>query len=181
MSRRFRIRTLMALTGTVCSLSGCYLSHERAPAPPPEVDAGCIPVPTIDSGVVPAESVDLLIMVDNSNSMAEEQESLARELPNIVRAITSGDVDLDGRQDFTPVGSLQVGVISSDMGTGGFRVPTCAEPGFGEDGIFRTVGSSGPDCEAMYPPFLTFEPAAAITPEEFARDVGCVTRLGTGG
>src|SRR5690348_2498849 len=86
------------------------------------------------------ENVDLLFVVDNSGSMSEEQASLANQIPRLVNVLASGDADADGTPDFPAVPSLHVGVISTDMGTGGYRVPTCDEPNFGDDGILATTG-----------------------------------------
>lgn len=93
---------------------GCQSSEPAAscPCPPPRV------------GVSNADAVDLLFMVDNSNSMGEEQASLIAEFATLVEALTSGElVRADGSaQAVSPVMSLRVGVVSSDMGTGGFLV-----------------------------------------------------------
>ncbi|MEM9070900.1 MAG: hypothetical protein AAGE52_20490 [Myxococcota bacterium] len=134
------------------------------------------------------ENVDLLFMMDNSNSMSEEQVAIAREIPNLVRTLASGDIAdpatglPDGEQDFPPVRSLHVGVVTSDMGTGGFLVPTCAESNFGGDGILRTQGNvSISGCMATFPSFLEFRPADGGDPTAFASDVECVAVLGTNG
>jgi hypothetical protein len=127
--------------------------------------------------------LDMLLMVDNSNSMTEEQYSLAAELPRMARALATGDVDGDGVQDFPAVADLHLGIVSSDMGTGGYRVPTCAEPNFGDDGVLRNAGNpTVPGCSNAYPNFLTFvadDPLA--DPDAFAADAACVARMGTGG
>jgi len=124
--------------------------------------------------------VDLLFMIDNSNSMSEEQTSLAMQLPRLVRTLASGDLDLDGLPEFRPVRSLQVGVVTSDMGTGGFVVPTCTAPETGDDGILRTRGDTARSgCMGSYPRFLSFSPGT--DPDAFATDVGCLARQGTGG
>src|SRR3954462_2244530 len=59
--------------------------------------------------------VDLLFVVDNSGSMAEEQATLGKELPRLVKVLTSGDLEGDGEQDFKPV-DLHFGVVSTDLG-----------------------------------------------------------------
>jgi len=130
--------------------------------------------------VLNVDEVDLLFMIDNSGSMAEEQTSLAEQFPRLVTVLASGDIDGDGTQDFPPVRSLRVGVISSDMGTGGFMVPTCLEPSFGDDGVLRTQGNTAvPGCMATYPRFLPFMPPEDPTP--FAQEFTCVASMGTGG
>jgi len=46
------------------------------------------------------DEVDLIFLVDNSGSMADEQVALQRELPSLVSALVSGDQDGDGVEDF---------------------------------------------------------------------------------
>src|SRR5215510_6653175 len=55
------------------------------------------------------QDVDLLVMVDNSSSMREEQANLTGNLPQMVQELTEGE---------RKARSLHVGVISSDMGNG---------------------------------------------------------------
>lgn len=171
------------------TLLGCTETHtimELDGEVPRGVDGG--PPRPPDSGRLPSgrcirgAPVDLLLVVDNSNSMTEEQASLATDLPFLMRALASGDLDEDGVRDFIPVEDLQVGVISTDMGTGGYRVPTCNEPNFGDDGILRTQGNTTiAGCVASYPPFLSFRSRDGTSPDAFAQDVTCVARMGTGG
>ncbi|MBX7191482.1 MAG: hypothetical protein K1X94_05470 [Sandaracinaceae bacterium] len=136
-------------------------------------DAGPLLVPT---------TVDLLFLVDDSSSMAEEQANLIAELPRLIRVLASGDRDGDGTRDFTPPTSLHVGFVTSDMGAGPFGgVPTC-RAGLGDDGILRAESrlTTAP-CSAVYPSgVFSFAPdtddAAA-----FASTLGCVASVGTGG
>ena len=123
-------------------------------------------------------SVDMLFMVDNSNSMTEEQASLAAELPRMVRVLATGDLNGDGTPESPPVRDLHLGVVTSDMGTGGFTVPTCPRSDFGDDGLLQTTGR-GTGCLASYPRFLTY--ASGGDPAALARDFACVATLGTGG
>jgi hypothetical protein len=126
--------------------------------------------------------VDVLFVVDNSGSMAEEQVSLAEQLPRMVRALTSGDVDGDGTQDFPAAADLHLGVVTTDMGTAGHELPTCSEPMHGDDGILRTAGDpTDATCMATYPAFVEFDPEAGDTVEQAAADFSCVARAGTAG
>ena len=172
-------RAVATVSGVVCRGAGVGACLDREPKPL---------TPCTVSGVVQhvpytnVEEVDLLFVVDNSGSMTEEQSSLIDQFPRLVRVLASGDQDGDGLEDFPPVRSLQIGVVSTDMGTGGFRVPTCAEPNFGDDGILLTRGyTANPDCAATYPPFLGYEPSSGGDPAAFAQDVSCVATLGTNG
>jgi hypothetical protein len=112
------------------------------------------------------DEVDLLVMVDNSNSMAQEQAHLTEEFQTIIDGLTRSVTD------------LHVGVISSDVGTGGFAVQTCDNPWSGDDGILVDT-SEVPGCGGAYPRFLTF--AEGNDPAEIAADFACIATLGTGG
>ena len=67
--------------------------------------------------------LDVLLMVDSSGSMAEEQAALAAQIPRLARALATGDANGDGVQDFPALESVRFGVVSSDMGTGSDFVP----------------------------------------------------------
>ncbi|MEC7525386.1 MAG: hypothetical protein VYE22_36215 [Myxococcota bacterium] len=196
------MKTTMWMVATAAWIAtGCYTSSElevdgggvgaRLPdgrvIPAPGTPDGRAPSP-VDSGPPPppppppTPDVDLLLVIDNSGSMSEEQFSLAVELPEIVRALGTGDLDGDGARDAPSVDSLHVGVITPDMGTGGFTVPTCARADFGDDGVFRTQGRIDiMGCMPNYPSFLHWTPTRRTTAEEFAEQVGCVAMVGTGG
>lgn len=122
-------------------------------------------------------ALDVLLLLDNSGSMAEEQANLAVQLPALIAALATGDADGDGIQDFPIIDSLQIGSISSDMGTGGFNIPTCDEPNFGDDGVFLQH-ADGPSCAASYPAIQNFEGGDA---DAFASSVQCVAMTGTQG
>lgn len=125
------------------------------------------------------EKVDVLFMVDNSNSMTEEQMSLAVQLPHVARVLATGDRNEDGVEDFPPVRDLHLGVVTSDMGNLGFPVPTCTTT-FGDDGILVTRGNTAlTGCMATYAPYLAFTPPGDAV--RFGNDFACVARVGTGG
>ena len=131
--------------------------------------------------------LDVLLMVDNSNSMSEEQVALAMQIPRLARALATGDSDGDGVQDFPALESVRVGVVSSDMGVGGFPVPTCdggtAGALFGDDGVLRTAGAPHiPGCATSYPPVAEAgADSSAAELEAFVSQVSCVATIGTGG
>jgi hypothetical protein len=129
----------------------------------------------------PVTEVDLLLLVDDSSSMSEEQVLLLRELPAMVRALASGDLDDDGRSDVRGVTSLHVGVITPDLGAGPFAaVPTCAV-GLGDDGILRDASRSVTPCGTTLPSnVLAFAPASDDE-AEFVEALACVASTGTRG
>jgi hypothetical protein len=180
-SRTKRARLL--LPGVILTLvaGGCIEREGRPVNPCTQVTvAQTIQVNNVDK-------VDLLFMVDNSNSMTEEQASLAAEFPDMIQILTSGDFNLDDdnddEDDFEPVRDLNVGIITSDMGVlGAPGVPTCGRADFGDDGVLRTQGRTDiAGCAATYPGILNFRAGSGVTPTAFARDVACVANVGIGG
>ncbi|MEO0326874.1 MAG: hypothetical protein AAF447_28285, partial [Myxococcota bacterium] len=179
---------LVASLAAIAALWGCS-ERELRPLNPCtfSVSQDDIDIDTVDE-------VDLLFMIDNSGSMQEEQASLADEIPVLVRTLASGELlnpDTGAViRDFPPVRSLRVGVITSDMGTGGFRVPTCTDSRFGDDGLLINRGDAADTrCMSSYPSFFEFErdPTAddatvAAAVSQLAVDVSCVAQgLGTDG
>jgi hypothetical protein len=123
------------------------------------------------------DKVDLLFVVDNSNSMKEEQDALKQQFPTLIKTLTSGQ-RADGTV-FPAVKSLHLGVVSTDMGLIGVPGIAQCDPNRGDDGILQHAGGA-PGCKMAYPSFLTFE-LATSNPDEVAQDFGCIATLGTGG
>ena len=185
-------------------LVGCP-NQELAPLEPCTVSGVTLNVP--QEGV---DKVDLLFVIDNSNSMAEEQQNLKAQLPRMVQVLTSGDKGdpnlPDDERFFTPVKSLQLGVTSTDLGAGGYDVTsmtaagttTCSTP---EDGVLLndvTIGTNGfqyedppqsgnvvmvagdPNCASVSVPRYQTFMPPG-DPGMVAFDFGCVATLGVNG
>lgn len=73
-----------------------------------------------------AGSVDLLVVVDDSNSMTRGQDYLAANINQTVMAL----LQRNGVRD------VRVGVVSTDLGTSGSTVPSCMGPR-GDDGLLN--------------------------------------------
>ena len=141
--------------GTVCPSGAC-------------ADGRCCTVEAAGGG-----ALDLLLLIDNSNSMGEEQYLLVDALPALLTALTSGSFE---GSTFAAYDDIHVGVVTTDMGVGGFVVPTCASAAVGQDGQLQTVGDVG--C-GSYPTFLTYSPGGSVA--TLADDVGCLVVQGTSG
>lgn len=105
-------------------------SQELAPLVPCTIAGTFIDVQ--QSGV---DQVDLLFVVDNSGSMSDEQVKLNQQLQHLVSVLATGDLDglpnANGRPDFTPVSSLHLGVVSTDLGINGQTgVVSCGDSSF---------------------------------------------------
>lgn len=129
------------------------------------------------------DKLDLLMMVDNSNSMVGEQQSLKREFPKLINVLTTGYRYPDDPNPFPPVKDMHVGVVSSDMGIPGVELGACHADG-GDDGRLQNV-PHGDSCDAAYPSFLRFigDPnvGPVSDPNKLANDVACIAALGTSG
>jgi hypothetical protein len=126
------------------------------------------------------DKVDLLFVIDNSNSMAGEQAQLRAQFPRLMEALTTGLRSPDDTRPFTPVRDLHVGVVSTDMGIPGVELPPSCHADGGDDGKLQNTPRGGAECEASYPPFLSYQ-AGSSDPEKLAQDFACVAALGTGG
>lgn len=193
-----RIGAILTITAVSLTATGC-LERELSPLNP------CAQQGTDQQvRINNVEKVDVLFVVDNSGSMAEEQRALREQLPRLVGVLATGDLEFgqpgdpaEGIRDFSPVRDLHVGVISTDMGTGGFQQDTCDEPLFGDDGILQNRGNPARDpeldCASTYDRFLSFEnpDGDRCAPDEegnlpaecqdFADAFQCVSALGTEG
>ena len=167
-ARKFGV---LLIAASVLATTGC-LDRDLRPLNPCTV-SGVVRKVKVSN----VDKVDLLFMVDNSNSMAEEQASLSEQFPNLVRTLASGELTVTNAmgettvETFPPVKSLRVGVVSSDMGTGGFTVPTCLEPGFGD--AWHVLGQACrqlgrlDDAIAAHERAVACEPGNALVREEF--------------
>ena len=156
----------------------------------------------IDREVKKANIIDLLFVVDNSKSMAQEQAKLRAQIPRMIGVLTTGDRTPENgfeNNDFQPVKDLHLAVVSSDMGLPGLAPgdnpdTTGACNGTGDDGRFRRNISEaiaeGMSCPGIgdYPLFLEHiredkEDRATTLQraETTAEDFGCLAALGTSG
>jgi len=128
-----------------CSVAAALVScMDREPAP-------VCPVPTelnqSASFIAPFEGVDMLVVVDNSGSMAEEQEVLATSFFTLVNSL----VDPLPGWKYPPADDVRIAVVSSDMGLQWGGKPYEAGDGWpndaipctaaGDNGNFQTYGS----------------------------------------
>lgn len=123
--------------------------------------------------------VDMIWVIDNSNSMAEEQASLAENFPVLIETLTTPpDADGDGFPDFEPITDLRIGIVTTDMGVGDNPGVIGCPPGNGDDGVFVSDARSGCGTSLGDPPWLQFDGDNAT---QFNDDFACLSELGTNG
>ncbi len=161
--------------------------------------------PCVVSGVVQdvpisrIDSVDVLFVIDNSESMQEEQLLLSTKIVEVVQALADGGESNPNIPDFPPVESLRVGVITTDIGS----VPFVGQPASGcaidgdnaelfTTGVDRTPPPPDDLCE-LYPgedppplpyaqfPLDPFFPAGPVGQADFVDGVQCIVGQGTSG
>ena len=169
----------------VCSLA-CALGCERS-LPVPEAPDCFLSEMTAEVVVFGTNPVDLLIVLDVSPSMAEEQAALDRELPALIRRLVTGKLP-DGREGFQPIRDLRIGVVSADLGTGASAgsVPGCTAQG--DDARLARGAACGGE-RASYADYFVLKPTLhPLVPapsreaeDALIEDVMCRVRLGSAG
>ena len=133
------------------------------------------------------DQLDVLLVIENTSSMAAAQARLAAQLPRFVHQLLAGDSDGDGSGDFFPPRSLHVGIVDTDMGPGGTAGTANCDVGFGDDGLMQTRlahprAGCRSDYLSSYPGrIFDFTMGAPVSDAAYAADVACMTQIGTDG
>ena len=192
---KIRFAFLLVMVGLIATVSSCTQRTLNA-LNPCTINGVAQSVP-----VNPQRALDLLILIDDSPSMREEQAKLAQQVPRLVSLLLNGGVDTDGTKpvgDFPAVESLHVGIITPDLGystdpatnyTAGSGpsfdfnpTPDCMHNnGLGKAGFMQVTGFAGEPrvmCNAVTPPpdtlYLNY-PEPGFDENAFIGDVECVT------
>lgn len=128
------LRWALAVPLLTLALWACNSHSLEAPKPIPEQETDQF------FEVNPIRDVDILFMIDNSPSMKEEQENLAKNFPAFMQELEKVPGGLP---------NVQIGVISSDLGAGPTPIGSCTRPG-GDQGIFQAKAGCGLDPQARW-------------------------------
>jgi hypothetical protein len=128
------------------------------------------------------ENVDILLVIDNSGSMADEQDAIAAQLPNLVGALAAGKVattDKNGVKssvEFPAARSVHVGLVSTDLGVGEVsgEIPSCTR-----DGDNAKLFPHAAQCGDASKRFLSYEKGESA--ETIESDLACLVNVGTNG
>ena len=192
---KIRFAFLLLMVGLIATVSSC--SQRSLEALNPCTINGVVQnVP-----VNPQRALDLLIVIDDSPSMRDEQAKLQEQVPRLVNLLlTGGAAEPEAVGEFPAIESLHVGIITPDMGFSTFPETPPANPpqvgvnfnptdactrnnGNGNAGLMQTSGLSGTGsdrtpCDAITPPegtsYLNY-PEANFTPTDLVEDVRCLT------
>lgn len=133
---------------------------------------------------VVALPVDILWVIDNSDSMAEEQANLTANFGVLTDVLTNPpDTNRDGMPDYPAVDDIRMAVVTTDLGVAPVTgVIGCEDPD-GDDGVMVSasratdVGCAGHTIGP--PPWLSY--VAPADPAAFSAEFACIGRLGTNG
>lgn len=180
----------LAIAGLLVSLmfsASCrYLASYEAAAEDP---TGPVPPPR-------GKPIDLLFVVDNSGSMATRQVQLAVAFPRLIDALRSPSLSSDGGAkpctDTDTSGcnipDLRIGVITTDLGTGSYSLPSCEEIG-GDDGKLQST-SRDVGCTPPVDPWIAYDKDSRLSNvpegapshiERIKAAFSCIARVGAGG
>jgi hypothetical protein len=141
---------------------------DRVGDPPAATDGDAADGPA-EAGVAAPTMLDLILVIDNSNTMQEEQTNLRANLPRLIavlQALPGGLPD------------LRIAILSSNFGAGNSHsAPECDS--YGDRARFQVR----PECGLM--PGARWLAASAAGQTNFQGDLqsvfGCLANLGTGG
>ncbi len=168
--------------------SGCL----TRPIAPIEPNTTSVVIDKLLQGAV--TKIDLVLMVDNSSSMADKQQILATAIPDLINGLVNPScLDAKGNlvanqpsgpleacpagsgREFPPVNDIHIGLLSSSMGTFGANgCETAANPQNNDNGHLVVRAPANPDAPlnaqgnvATYQGnmgFLAWDPAQTQTP-----------------
>ncbi len=114
------------------------------------------------------KDVDVLFVVDNSNSMAHEQQNLAQNFPKFISKLDQAKLD------------YRVGVVSTDLGAGSYNVPSCVTTG-GDGGKLQNKALKA-GCMPPKDPWIARIGGVSNVPGgDVSGAFSCIAQLGTGG
>lgn len=139
---------------------------DAAPDAPPDAAAEC-------AADAPAVDIDLLLVVGNGPASADAQQALAEGIDPLLAQL---ECDLGARPN------LHVGVVSTDLGAGGFDIPNCAGGG---DAAALENEPRVAGCQAPGDPFIVDRESGGGRETNYSGSLGdavrCIAALGQGG
>lgn len=114
------------------------------------------------------KDVDVLFVVDNSNSMQQEQQNLAKNFPKFISKLEKAKLD------------YRVGVVSTDLGAGNYALPSCETAG-GDGGKLQSKAKVA-GCQPPKDAWIASTGGVSNVPGgDVSGAFSCIARLGTGG
>jgi hypothetical protein len=144
----------------VCAAAGCNgASRPVQPCVAREAD--------VEIAVSFVEHADMLFVISDAPSMADDQAALQARLPALMRTLVSGEID--GQPFIEPQQDLHVAVVSASLADA--------------DDFHRVPAGDAAGCAEQYPTFLRYHGPYfgpnRDDPGAFVADFACLTDVGT--
>jgi len=124
------------------------------------------------------KDVDMLFVIDNSNSMDEEQKLLRKNFPMLIDALKTSK--LGGK-----IPNVRIGVVSIDLGAGNYNLPSCETPGGDQGRLWNKPQISGctppKDKWISYTEGKTNIPGAGDPIKKVKDAFSCIANIGVNG
>jgi hypothetical protein len=145
-------------------------------------DVGGVPSGHVSTWTFPQtveKEIDILFVVDNSHSMAEEQQNLSKNVPQLVEALRSQKLN-------NRIPNVHIGVVTSDLGAGNWGLPSCEVAG-GDGGKLQAQPRVA-GCTPPSQPFISYNEgvtnikSATQDPIQQVKEAfQCIAEVGSGG
>ncbi len=178
------MRRHLTMMAAILCLLACGKKDPGDAIPPP-----CPDDETLTLEVeLPAENVnvDILFVFNNSMSMTDAGAggSLAAALPSLLGSVLDDPAEIapaDGAHAINPNLDIHVGIVTTDMGTGGYDVSGgyCTDLADGDNAeLMHEPMSSPADCDLEHPTYLEVSTGSTTDERERAEGVfGCNAAL----
>jgi hypothetical protein len=136
------MKRLALLVSALCAATAC--------SDTPEINLGGNYAVAVTMPPTENHAIDVLFVVDDSGSMGDQQADLAARAQEALFDVI--DSAVGGQPD------LHVGVVSTNMGAGGFNIPGCADQG--DDGhLLVQTAADGTSCGGLTDHYIVDEAA----------------------
>jgi hypothetical protein len=140
------------------------------------------------------KDVDLLFVIDNSQSMGDEQENLKQNFPKLIDALRTDKLGPDGSgkpctandTSGCKIPNVRIGIVSTDLGAGNYGIAGCEGSG-GDQGKLQNRATSATctpptDAYISYHEGQTNVPGAGRDPIQRVKDAfSCIAGIGIQG
>lgn len=126
-----------------------------------------------------SKDVDILFVMDNSNSMAEEQQNLSQNFPLFIEALRTPKLN-------NKIPNVHIGVVTADLGAGNYGLPSCETTG-GDGGKLQSQARIA-GCVPPTDPYISYidgvtnvKSSTSDAVQQVKEAFQCIVEIGTGG
>jgi hypothetical protein len=178
---------LTLITAVAVLICGCtrerFGCDDSCPAGTRCIEGRCVPVEAPPPVFWPSsieKDVDILFVIDNSSSMADEQQNLSKNFPALIETLKSPQLN-------NKIPNVHLGIITTDLGAGNYSLPSCEVSG-GDGGKLQATPRL-PGCVPPSKPYIEYldgvvninNPPVTDPIEKVKQAFQCIAEVGTGG